>query len=425
MAKIEIKSAQDLEKHLGDIGEKLNVVEVKSSEAIEAAEKKSEELAQKNTDLGQKIEELTEKIKTVTLAFKTNWRKEGDDQDAKDYRFGKLVKALMEKDGKTLSELGAAPNRAKGDEDGWRGPEGWNFRKSDVGTPLRGDEATGSYLVGVEYSSEVLRVAADASAMMGLVRTIPMSARSIKYPASLTELGFTWVTNEETAKTEKKPTFAQKTLECETAAGWVTITEELNEDSLVPLGGYFKELFGEAWGTEFDKQCLEASTPFSGILQAAGVNEVIMGTGKVGFDDVECDDLLDLVASLDTKTKRAGARFFLHATVFDHVRKFKDANGDYIYQKPAEGQPGTIWGYPYVLSDGMPDKNDSAVSTPFIGFGNPRHILHGDRIGMEFRVFDQTEAAMQYDRIYFRCRLRQGFLVGVPAAFGKLTTASE
>jgi hypothetical protein len=59
-----------------------------------------------------------------------------------------------------------------------------------------------------------------------------------------------------------------------------------------------------------------------------------------------------------------------------------------------------------------------------MAFGNPKHILHGDRVGFEFRIFDQTEAAMQYDRIFLRCRLRQAFLVSIGAAFSKLTSAA-
>jgi hypothetical protein len=64
------------------------------------------------------------------------------------------------------------------------------------------------------------------------------------------------------------------------------------------------------------------------------------------------------------------------------------------------------------------------VSTAFVAFGNPRYILHGDRMGFEFRVFDNTEGTMQYDRIYLRARLRQGFEVAIPTGFAKLVTSA-
>jgi len=45
-------------------------------------------------------------------------------------------------------------------------------------------------------------------------------------------------------------------------------------------------------------------------------------------------------------------------------------------------------------------------------------------VGFEFRVFNNTEGTMQYDRIYLRARLRQGFEVAIPAAFARLVTAA-
>jgi HK97 family phage major capsid protein len=388
--------------------------------------------------LDQRLAALERSIGGLTTLVKNpnNWR-EGDSKEGKAYRLGKFIEAMYQasihgsqKALEYLQSSGARPNVAVGKEADWKVGE-WNFRgegpdvykASALGTVLRGDTTTGSYLIPEEFTSEVLRIAADVSAMMGLVRSIPMTVRKINFPKAGTEVSFSWPTNEATAKTEKNPTFSEVELEAKTAAGWITITEEMNEDSLVPLGEYFRDLFGEAWGTEFDKQCLAANAdPFTGVLYESGTNALVMDAGKVGFSDMDADDLLNLISELTTKNKRRGARFILHPTITDQVRKLKDANGNYIWQQPNQGSPGAIWGYPYTESDAMPDIGDSAVSTPFIAFGNPRYIFHGNRLGMEFKVFSETLRAVDYDQIFFRCRLRQGFEVALAAGFGILKT---
>jgi len=368
---------------------------------------------------------LIEEMKTIRTLVKDKWRETEPDKQ-KAYQFGGIIRAIMYQDAKTLEKYGVSPNRDIGDDKWSTDDKDWTI-KSDLGTPLRGDSSTlgGSYLIPQEYANEVMRVATDESAMMNLVRTVPMTARTVLWPSEGTVVTFSWPTDETTAKTEKSPTFGQITLSAKTAAGWIAITEELTEDSLVPLGEYFRDVFGEAWGTEFDKQCLAANAaPFDGVLFQSSVNEQIMPSGKTGFDDVEPADMLNLIKKLTTKNKRRGARFLLHETVLDILMGWKNANGDYILQRPSEGRPPTIFGYPYTTSDAMPDTSESAVSTAFIAFGNPRYILHGNRIGFEFRIFNQSAETMQYDRIFLRARLRQGFEVAVPGAFARLVTAA-
>ena len=415
----DVKDGATLASLLGQHDEALDAQDAKLAEEA----KQRTEGAAKLVDIEAKNAALIKEMESIRFMVKDKW-KATEPPMAKAYGIGRMIKAMMDRDQKTLSEMGCLPNREVTTEE-WKSEKDWPF-KSDLGTPLRGDTTTGSYLIPTEYASEVLRVAADSSAMMPLVRNVPMRNRTIIWPSEATGLSYTWPTNEATAKTEKNPTFGQITLNAKTAAGWIAISEELQEDSLVPIGAYFRDLFGEAWGTEFDKQCLAANAaPFDGVLFQTSVNQLVMSSGKTGFSDVEPDDIRDLIAKLTTKGKRNGARLIMHETVLDVLMSWKNAIGGYELYRPSEGKPATIFGYPFTTSDAMPDISESAVSTAFIVFGNPKHILHGDRVGFEFRVFDNTESTMQYDRIFLRARLRQGFEVGVPAAFARLVTAAS
>jgi HK97 family phage major capsid protein len=383
-------------------------------------------LTEQQAEVGQ----LRDKIKTLTLAFKAqgSWKENGD-REGIWYKGGEFIRAMRRQDTPTLSKLGSIPTDDNS-QHGWAIPERYEkyMRKAGASsTPLTGDDSVGSYngsyLVPVDYVRDVLRSASDNSAMMGLVTQIQQSGITAYYPTTTDSFTWTALTNQNTAKTEDSLTFSRATLSCETYAVWLALTEEMGEDSLVDLGRLVSTMMGESWGTKYDSLCLEDST--YGVLGAVGVNELVMSAGSVGFSDLGPEDLLNLIAELTTKEKRRNARFFLHATVFDFVRKFKDAQGNYIWQQPSEGQPGTIWGYPYTITDGLPSSSDSAVSTSFIVFGNPRTILNGVRVGFEFRIFNQTQSTMEYDQVFLRGRTRHSFVTGLPAAWAKLTTASS
>lgn len=418
MAKITIKNDEELNAFADETQTKIELIET------EAVKKEDIELIQKdNVELKAALEAAKTQLTDVKELIGVRYKSKTMDEKLND--IGLCLLAIKRNDIEEFHKMGGHINLKPNDNEEWKDDK-WNINAApDMGTPLRGDAATGSYLVPETFASEVLRIPEDPSAMMNQVRTIPMNTRKITFPTKLAGVTFTWVTDETTAKTEKNPTFGYVALECETAAGWIPFSEELDEDSSVALGAYFSELFREAWQGEFDTQALVANgAPFTGILRNAGVNVLNMGAGRTSFPDATLDDLVDLQTKLKTKAKRKGAAYIMHVTVLDHFKKLKDDNGNYVYMAPAGVQPGTLWGYPYVLSDAMPDAASSAVSTPFIVFGNPKHLLYGNRVGMEIRVFKETMDALIYDRLFLRARLRAAFNCGVPAAFSVLKTAA-
>lgn len=417
MGLIELKSDVELNHWVNEMATTINKINE------EAASKGDVDLvAKENADLKALLEVNKVEMTNVKELMKNRFTVKSDEE--KMFDFGKFIFAARTNNIDQVHKLGGSMNLSPGD-DSWK-DDGWSINAApDVGTPLRGDATTGSYLVPEAFAAEILRIPDDPSAMMNQVRTVPMNVRKINYPTAANGVSFTWPTNEITAKTEKSPTFSEIELEAKTAAGWIAFTEELNEDSLVPLGSYFATIFREAWQEEFDTQCLNsAAAPFTGVLQNTGVETLNMGATKVAFDDVTFDDLYNLIAKLTTQSKRNGAKFIMHTTVLDIFKKIKDDLGNYIWQQPNGLTPGTLCGYNVILSDAMPDASSSAVSTAFVAFGNPKHILHGNRIGLEIKVFDQTMDTLVYDRMFLRARLRQGFVTALPGGFAILKTAS-
>lgn len=91
------------------------------------------------------------------------------------------------------------------------------------------------------------------------------------------------------------------------------------------------------------------------------------------------DILVDLVYAL-RPVYRAGASFVMNTNLVAEIRKFKDADGNYLWRPGlAEGVPATLLGYPVVEAEDMPDKASDSLSVAFGNFN--RGYIITDRLG--------------------------------------------
>ena len=435
------KFVEEMREKFKAFAEKIGLLETSKAEGDAKIETLTVDLAESKASNVQ----FTEKLKNIQALVKVKDAilKESTPEAAA-YKIGKMVQLMRRNhhsiragrkdDGKAMLDFGATPAvpGAIFDTSPIKIMEGFEehylkqFNKAAItSTPFASDEATffGTYLVPVDTNTELLRIAADTSAMMGRVTIMQVRGTTMYLPKTTDAFAFTLVTNERTAKTEDTLTIGRTTLTTETYAFWIGITEEMDEDSLIGLGSLIRTMGGEAWGTKFDTQCLSDST--YGAMATSGILEVVMGAGHGTFDSIDLVDLDAMIAKLTTRALRQGAAFFMHPTVWDVLVNKTDSNGNYKIRRFSETAPLMVRGYPVVLTDGMPALASSAVSTSFVALGNPRYIVNGDRVGFEFRIFDQQESTMLYDIITLRCRLRQAFALWAPHAWVKLTTSGS
>lgn len=393
--------------------------------ALKAKAEEVDKLRAEMEEAKKAAAEMREKMQEVATK---NWVEKYSTQNTKEetlWKFGNYIKGLARHDKDILNKFGQGGYHLSPDQTKAWGQNEFTMQKADLGTPIYSDAATGSYIVPVEYAAEVMYVAKQASQLMGQVREIPMNAVTKYVPTQDSAASVSWQTNQSSAKSETNPTFSRATLTAYTGAMWTGVSDELLEDSLVPLAAYFRDIFGEAFGYEFDYQAARGSgSPFTGMLNGA-TEGLTMGSGQATFSDVKFDDLYDTVSKLTTVNKRQGAKWVVHCTVMDILRKIKDANGNYLYQQPAGTQPASLCGYPIIISDGMVSTDDDGASTKFIVFGNPKYFLWGNRLGLEFKVFDQTTHALEYDEILFRGRVRWGMTTAIGGAFAYLSTSAS
>jgi len=152
----------------------------------------------------------------------------------------------------------------------------------------------------------------------------------------------------------------------------------------------------------------------SGLLSYTQVDEGAHTWGNIGtvatgtdgdFDaDAPMDALLDLIYAPKPRF-RPGASFIMNRRTVGKVRKFKDADGNYIWQPAAgAGQPSSLLGYPLTEVEDMPDIASGATPIAFGDFA--RGYLIVDRQGV--RVLRDPYSAKPYVLFYTTKRVGGG-----------------
>lgn len=124
-------------------------------------------------------------------------------------------------------------------------------------------------------------------------------------------------------------------------------------------------------GTNQPRGFLAAPTATTGDATRAFGTLQYLGSGNAtGFDSAPELKLIDLVHSLKSG-HRQGAAFVMNSKTMAAVRKFKTADGAFLWQPGLlEGQPARLLGYPVIEAEDMPDVAANAYP---IAFGNFRN----------------------------------------------------
>lgn len=114
--------------------------------------------------------------------------------------------------------------------------------------------------------------------------------------------------------------------------------------------------------------------------------------------------LLDLVYGLRA-AYRQNATFVMNRRLQSTIRKFKDADGNYLWQPPlAAGAPATLMGFPVAEAEAMPNAAAGSLSVAFGDFR--RGYLVVDRAGL--RVLRDPYSAKPYVLFYTTKRVGGG-----------------
>lgn len=300
-----------------------------------------------------------------------------------------------------------------------------------------GTDALGGYLLQNEFVAEIQHLVTEYGVARREMTTFNMSTKTLDLNNLASDPSVSW--EDELASTSSTQfQVGRVSLTPKKLKAIVPMSEELFEDSEIDIASFLASRIAEKLAQAEDEAFFKGDgTPtygsFTGVLNASGVNTVTMS--QTGFSNVDADDLLNMQDSTP-QGAHANGKYYLHRSVFNLVRKLKDSQNNYIYQRPADGQPATIWDKPYVLVEAMPAKGDTAANTPFIIFGD---MKKGAYLGIrkDMTVQRSTEATIlstdgvtninlfQQDAIAMKFLERVGYALVVPTALTVLKTAAS
>ena len=283
--------------------------------------------------------------------------------------------------------------------------------------------ADGAVMVPTQFIPKIVRLIESYSTVRQDATLIPMKSKTVELPA-LTAGIIVYFPGEKKTIPKTKPEFELLTMIAKKMAALIPITEELIEDSAIEVANLLANLIAEGFAEKEEYLVFcgdDATDPFDGLLNVDDTNIVTMDGGDDSFLDITYEYLRKMQNPL-TKAARRGAKYYLNSTVMNHLAQLKDDAGNYIVNPGQDGLPKTLCGYDYELIDSMPDLADDDADTPFVAFGNLRHVYFGDR--RKLMIKSSEHVAFADDVTFLKGTQRISIKVAIPSAYSILKTAA-
>jgi HK97 family phage major capsid protein len=281
-----------------------------------------------------------------------------------------------------------------------------------------GSNADGGYTVPLEIERTIDRVLSQASPIRAIASVRAIGGGTYRKPITTAGAASGWVGETGSISQTGTPTLAALDFPAMELYAMPAATQTLLDDSQVDIEQWLADevqiVFAEQEGAAFVNG--DGSNKPTGFLHYTTVADASWVWGKIGYvasgadgafvddEDAPADALLNL-AYAPKQGYRANGRWVMNRKTESRVRKFKDANGNYIWQPgAAAGQPATIFGYSVTEAEDMPDIASNSYSIAFGDFA--RGYLIVDRVGI--RVLRDPYSAKPYVLFYTTKRVGGG-----------------
>ena len=296
----------------------------------------------------------------------------------------------------------------KGDDSGLRALEAKAY---SVGV-----NSDGGVLVPPELDTNIGRRVSVVSPMRRLATVKQISASVLKKPFSLTGLPTGWVAETAARPTTNTQSLAELNFPTMELYAMPAATQALLDDAAVDIeawiSGEVDVVFAEQEGGAFIIG--DGVSKPKGYLAYANIADTSWSWGNLGYIPTTVanyfktpnpsDNLVDLIYALKAGY-RQNANFMMNRKTQAEIRKFKDVNGNYLWQPPSgPDRQATLMGYPIAEAEEMPDIAANSLS---IALGDFRAgYLIVDRIGT--RILRDPYSAKPYVLFYTTKRVGGG-----------------
>jgi HK97 family phage major capsid protein len=202
------------------------------------------------------------------------------------------------------------------------------------------------------------------------------------------------------------------------------VSEEDLNDSLPDVLTVYKREWASRWARKFDNACLGVNiatdgtdvAPYTSLYAAINwtTNRIQTG-GALSYEDI--NNALG-IAEDSSKFDAANTVWMAHPKMLKEIRGMVKPDNDLVLPDPIAGTPGSLFGYPLVVSYGAATSaaaTDSPAGNPLLIVGNRQMLINGVRGGVESVV--SRDAEFTKDGVLLKTRIRRGFAVADADAF--------
>lgn len=274
----------------------------------------------------------------------------------------------------------------KGDDAGLADIES---KAMNVGTP-----ADGGYAVPIQQDRDIMRLLTDLSPMRQVCRVMSVGTEDYRKLVNLGGTASGWVGETDARPATAGPTLAQLKPSFGELYANPEVTQKALDDIFFDVEGELSQDISESFAVLEGKAFLSGTGTNQpvGLLTAktsadadsarafGTVQHIATGVADNFPAKDPADILIDLIYSMKAGY-RTGAQFMVNSMTLATMRKWKDGQGNYIWQPAMQnGQPGSIFGYGYVTNEDMPSAGAGAIPVVFGNFQQAYVIF--DRVGI-------------------------------------------
>ena len=278
------------------------------------------------------------------------------------------------------------------------------------------EAGSGGYIVPPETERMIERRLAMTSPMREIATVRTIGSNIFKKPVSTAGVEAGWVAETAARDETDAPTLALLEFPAADLYANPAATQALLDDAFVNLDEWLAAECEDAFAAQETDAFVngDGTNKPKGFLAYTNVAEADHDWGEVGFvlsggagafaASNPVDKLIDLVYAPKAQY-RANGRFVMNRRTAASIRKFKDADGNYIWQPATQpGAVSTLLGYPVTEIEAMPDVAANSYSIAFGDFAKGYLIV--DRAGV--RVLRDPYSAKPYVLFYTTKRVGGG-----------------
>ena len=277
-------------------------------------------------------------------------------------------------------------------------------------------DAEGGYLAPAETERLIAASVREISPIRQIASVREIGANSLRKPVSTDGGAAGWVGETGNRPETTSPTLAAIDFPTMELYAMPAASQTLLDDSVVDVEQWIADEVQSAFAAQEGAAFVNGDgvNQPRGFLNYTIVDESARTHGQIGAINTgvdggfavstPSDHLLDLIYT-PKQAYRARGHFVMNRSVVGQIRKFRDSDGNYLWQPSTQaGSPSTLMGYPVVEAEDMPD---IATGASAIAFGDfQKGYLIVDRVGV--RILRDPFSAKPYVLFYTTKRVGGG-----------------